>query len=411
MIGRVLPVGAFVTLFRAMLEADPLYSDLWLEGEITDVSRSAAGHTYFSLRDEDGAMKCVLFRGQALRLPQLPVSGAQVAVHGGLTLYPRTGAVQFSVDMLQPAGLGAAALELEYLRQRLAAEGLFDPSRKRLLPAWPRTIGVVTSPHGAAWHDVQTVIGRRYPLVSLVLSPTAVEGDGAAEGIVAALEALQREEDVDLIIVARGGGSGDDLAPFNDERVVRAVFACGVPVVAGIGHATDVTLAEDAADVVAPTPSAAAEICVPSLPELSYRIFTLRERLTDGLKSQQDVAQAAAKLAESGLARCCPQARVAVERERLAKQREQLRVALGDRLAAMRHDVASRDHLLAALDPVAVLNRGYAALHDVETARPVFSVDQAARVARLRATLADGAVDAKVETVLASDGQWLALPQ
>jgi exodeoxyribonuclease VII large subunit len=404
-IGRVLPVGAFVNLFRALLESDPLYSDLWLEGEITDLSRSAAGHTYFSLRDEDGALKCVLFRGEALRLPQLPVSGAQVAVHGGLTLYARAGAVQLSVDMLQPAGLGAAALELEYLRQRLAAEGLFDPSRKRPLPEWPRTIGVVTSAHGAAWRDVQAVIGRRYPLVSLVLSSTNVQGDGAAAGIVAALEALQREEEVDLIILARGGGSGDDLSAFNDERVVRAVFACTVPVVAGIGHATDTTLAEDAADVVAPTPSAAAEIAVPSVPELSYRVFTLRERLDDGMRAQRDAATMSARLAAARLARCHPQAQIAAERGRLTGCREALRTALTDRFDGMRLAVSSRGDVLGALDPHAVLRRGYAALHDAETTRPVFSVTQVTPGTRLEAVLADGAFEAVVALMPGGTGQ------
>ena len=180
-------------------------------------------------RDDDGCLKCVLFRGQALRQHHPLKFGDQVVVHGGLSIYPRSGAMQLVADLVQPAGLGAASLELEYLRQRLEAEGLFDPLRKRPLPTSPRTIGVVTSLHGAAWHDIVNVVARRYPLADLVLSPAQVQGDGAAESIVRALQTLQDEADVDVVILARGGGASDDLSAFNDERVVRAVFASPRP--------------------------------------------------------------------------------------------------------------------------------------------------------------------------------------
>jgi exodeoxyribonuclease VII large subunit len=396
MIGRVFPVGAFVHLFRALLEADPLYADLWLEGEIGDLSRSAAGHYYFNLRDEDGCLKCVLFRNQALRLPQLPVAGAQVALHGGLTLYHRSGAVQLSVDLIQPAGLGAAALELEYLRQRLAAEGLFDAARKRPLPAWPRTIGVVTSPHGAAWHDVQSVIGRRFPLASLVLSPAQVQGDGAAESLVAALAALQREAAVDVVIVARGGGGSDDLAAFNDERVVRAVFACSVPVVAGIGHATDRTLAEDAADVSAPTPSAAAELCVPLLDDLSSAVNDLCVRLNGAFSYQRTAAAIAIQEAAQRLQVHGPGARIAAEQTIVTSQAARLRAAMTQTIAARSQAATSQLALLAALDPAAVLARGYAVLEDIASGQPIFSVTQTAPDTTLRAVLDDGALLATV---------------
>src|SRR5215217_777716 len=279
MSARLLPVGAFVCLFREALESDPLYADLWLDGEVSDVSRSSAGHVYFNLRDDDGCLKCVLFRGQALRQHYPLRLGDQIVVHGGLSIYPRSGAIQLVADLVQPAGLGAASLELEYLRQRLEAEGLFDPLRKRPLPTSPGTIGVVTSLHGAAWHDIVNVVGRRYPLADLVLSPAQVQGDGAAESIVRALQTLQNEADVDVVILARGGGASEDLSAFNDERVVRAVFASRVPVVTGVGHATDRTLVEDVADVFAPTPSAAAELCVPSIADLSERLHSMESRL------------------------------------------------------------------------------------------------------------------------------------
>src|SRR4051812_20182104 len=306
MTARLLPVGAFVCLFREALESDPLYQDLWLEGEIGDLSRSSPGHVYFSLRDDDGSLKCVLFRGQALRQHHALRIGDQVVVHGGLSIYPRSGAIQLVADLIQPAGLGAASLELEYLRQRLEAEGLFDPLRKRALPASPGTIGVVTSLHGAAWHDIVNVVARRYPLADLVLSPAQVQGDGAAESIVRALQSLQDEADVDVVILARGGGASDDLSAFNEERVVRAVFALRVPVVAGVGHATDRTLVEDVADVFAPTPSAAAELCVPSIADLSERLQSLESRLVWAWAARLASAETALLAASHRLTASCP---------------------------------------------------------------------------------------------------------
>ena len=257
----VLPVGAFVHVLREALEADPLYSDLWLEGEISDLSQSAKGHIYFSLRDADGLLRCVMFRRQVMQTPRRPRVGDKVAVHGGISIYPASGSLQLIADLVTTAGQGAAALELEYLRQRLAQEGIFDASRKRPLPEWPRAIGVVTSRSGAAWQDIQSVVGRRYPLAHLVLAHAQVQGQGAVESIVTAIEMLQYVEHLDVIIVARGGGSSDDLAAFNDESVVRAVFASHVPVITGVGHASDETLVESAADVCAPTPSAAPDHC------------------------------------------------------------------------------------------------------------------------------------------------------
>ena len=397
MTARLLPVGVFVCLFRETLEADRFYSDLWLEGEVGDLSRSANGHTYFSLRDEDGTLKCVLFRNQALRQHQLPRLGDQVAVHGGMSLYPRSGTVQLVVDLVRPAGLGDATLELEYLRQRLEAEGLFDPGRKRELPSWPRTIGVVTSAHGAAWHDIQTVVSRRYPLTKLVLSPALVQGLGAAESIVAALTALQTDVGVDVIILARGGGGADDLSAFNDELVVRAVFAARVPVVAGIGHATDRTLVEDAADAFAATPSAAAEICVPSIIELDDRVDALTSRLLWSWRARRAEATLAAQNSVHRLAALTPHGRVQEGRTALAHNMAALNRAVKSPLAAARDRAAAADGLLTALDPAAVLRRGYAALHDPLHERPIFSAAQARASASVAVILSDGSFTATIE--------------
>ena len=396
--GRVLPVGAFVHLLRETLEQDPFYADLWLEGEVGDLSRSAAGHAYFTLRDDDGCLKCVLFRGQALRQHQPLRIGAQIAIHGGLSIYPRSGSLQLVVDLIRPAGLGAAWLERELLRQRLEDEGLFDERRKRPLPEWPRTIGVVTSPHGAAWHDIQTVVRRRYPLATLILSPAQVQGDGAPASIVAAIAAFHNEPTVDVIIVARGGGANDDLAAFDDERVVRAVFAAPAPVIAGIGHATDRTLTEEVADAAAPTPSAAAEISVPSAAHLAEQLRSLESRLTWALATHKADAATNHRSLSRRLAAHNPTTTIQRHQHAIASATARLRQTQRRILDARRMDVAQAAALLDVLDPAAVLGRGYAAVQRKDTRQPIYSIDQINNGDALVTMLHDGSIATLVES-------------
>ena len=389
----VLPVGAFVCLFRESLEADPLYSDLWLEGEISDLSQSAKGHIYFSLRDADGLLRCVMFRRQAMQTPRRPRVGDQVAVHGGLSVYPNSGSLQLIADLVTTAGQGAAALELEYLRQRLEQEGIFDASRKRSLPAWPRAIGVVTSRSGAAWHDIQSVVARRYPLTQLLLAHAQVQGQGAVESIVTAIELLQFVEMVDVIIVARGGGSSDDLAAFNDEAVVRAVFASHVPVVTGVGHATDQTLVESAADVCAPTPSAAAELCVPSQADLGLRIGQLHSRLAESMLLSLAGAQTRARRQSSRLLASGPRAQISAAKRDIERSRSSLESGLNATLQPARGRLHSGSAVLEALSPAAVLDRGFAAISLPGESQAVHTIRQARPGATARARVSDGEIE------------------
>ena len=393
---RLLPVGAFVYLLREALEADPLYSDLWLEGEIIDLSRSSAGHTYFSLGDDDGCLKCVLFRGQALRQHQLPKLGDQVVVHGGLSIYTRSGAMQLVADLVQPAGLGLVSLELEYLRQRLEAEGLFDPRRKRPLPTAPRTIGVVTSEHGAAWHDIVAVVRRRFPLAELLLAPAQVQGEGAPASIVQALQAILTESRVDVIILARGGGATDDLSAFNDERVVRAVFASHVPIVVGVGHATDRTLVEDAADLHAPTPSAAAELCVPSSEALKEHVESLTSQLASSFFTQRATGVAAVHTAAQRLFASNPTVRLQESRAAVHASANRLQRSAVMRKTVEKQGLARAAGVLAALEPAAVLKRGYAAIQRMDNGLPVFSVAQVQPGSEIAALLEDGSFKSTV---------------
>ncbi|MCA9880469.1 MAG: exodeoxyribonuclease VII large subunit [Thermomicrobiales bacterium] len=389
----VLPVGAFVCLFRDSLEADPLYSDLWLEGEITDLSQSSRGHVYFSLRDPDGLLRCVMFRRQLMQAPRRPRVGDQVAVHGGLSVYSNSGSLQIVADLVTPAGQGAAALELEYLRQRLEQEGIFDASRKRRLPAWPRAIGVVTSRNGAAWQDIQSVIARRYPLTQLLLAHAQVQGQGAVESLVTAIELLQYVETVDVIIVARGGGSNDDLSAFNDEAVVRAVFASHVPVVTGVGHATDRTLVEAAADLAAPTPSAAAELCVPSQTDLGLRIGQLHTQLAESMRVSVAGFRSRTQRQTDRLLASGPQTRFSESRREIDRSCVRLDAGVTANLAPARARLHAGSAVLEALSPAAILDRGFAAISLPGESQALHSINQGRKGARARARVADGEID------------------
>lgn len=340
---RIMEVAQVAEYVSATFEADPLLGDLWLRGEVSNLSRSSAGHYYFCLKDQSGQLRSVLFRGNALRGATVPTAGSTMVAHGRVTFYPPQGAIQLVVDALFPEGIGLAQMQFEALYRRLEAEGLFDAGRKRALPRFPRCIGIATSETGAVIHDLLTVLGRRYPLAHVVLASTVVQGDGAPRGVIRAMESLNAWRDpatlrgVDLIIVARGGGSAEDLACFNDEGLARAIFASAAPVVSAIGHESDVTLADFVADVRAPTPSAAAEIVAPDILSLRSNVQSLRSR------------------GESRILR-------AIENGRLNARyaRSKLVTTLLRRLEIAREQVTSSRLQLEVLNPDATLARGYA---------------------------------------------------
>ena len=324
-----------------VLEADPLLGDVWLRGEVASASRSPAGHHYFSLRDEQAQLRCVLFRGSAFNSPVMPANGLALVAHGSLRIYERSGACELVADLLFPEGVGLAQLQAERLYRRLEAEGLFSPARKRPLPAWPARIGVVSSERGAVIHDLLSVVGRRFPLAEVVWVPAPVQGPGAAAAMQHALVRLglwRRDgQPLDVIVLARGGGSDDDLAAFNDERLVRAVFASPVAVVSAVGHATNLTLVDLVADLRAPTPSAAAELLVPDVQAIGRDVAALGER------------------AQVAIGR-----RLADARHETARAQARAEAALGQRLQLERARLAGLSARLATLSPQQTLRRGYA---------------------------------------------------
>ncbi|MCH8224336.1 MAG: exodeoxyribonuclease VII large subunit [Chloroflexi bacterium] len=390
----VYTVSQVTSYLREALESDPLLGDLNVAGEVSNLRVSGAGHSYFTLKDQQNILNSVMFRGQAGA--DLLANGTSISAHGRITFYEPRGSTDFMVDLVMAEGAGELALEFERLSLRLEAEGLFEAARKRPLPQFPKVVGLVTSPSGAVFHDIQNVIRRRYPLVELILSPTTVQGNDAAANIVAAIEALNREGRSDVIIVARGGGSLEDLWPFNEEIVARAVYASRIPVVSGVGHETDNTITDRVADVRAPTPSAAAELVVPDAAILKARLREIAVRSQRSLAYQLEgmrsrVADHVRRL-EVGL----PD--IGTWRRRVDDLARTAHSLLTGRLSRDRLRVEGMAYRVAALDPAAPLRRGFAVVQKTATQQVVNSTTQVLAGDLLTITVADGQIPATAGT-------------
>jgi len=279
---KVWKVAELTARIRDLLEGE--FRSLWVEGEISNCRGAQSGHIYFTLKDASAQIRCVCFRTQARLLKFRPEDGLHVTVRGGLSVYEQRGEYQIYVELIEPVGLGALQLAFEQLKNRLEAEGLFDPARKKPLPVLPRTIGLVTSPTGAAVRDILRILRRRFPNLRLKLYPVRVQGDGAAGDIVEAIRHFNRTREVEVMILARGGGSLEDLWAFNEEGVARAIAQSAIPIISGVGHETDFTIADFVADLRAPTPSAAAEIVVRTRQEFSKHVVQLEQQLVHLLR-------------------------------------------------------------------------------------------------------------------------------
>jgi exodeoxyribonuclease VII large subunit len=375
---------------KELLESDAELQDVWLEGEVSNLTQSTAGHLYFTLKDSGAALNCVMWRSAAWQLDWQPRHGEAVVAHGRVSVYPARGLYQLYVDRLRPAGLGDLHARFEELRDRLRAEGLFDVERKQPCPPFPRVLGIATSPQAAALRDVLHVLARRYPLVEVLLAPTLVQGEQAPAQIVSALQALDARDDVDLILLVRGGGSLEELWAFNDERVARAIAACRHPVVSGVGHETDFTIADFVADLRAPTPSAAAELAVPDQDELRQHLRAWEARL--GANMERHLRQAREALAQQqrDLQRLSPRARIDTDRQRVDDLSRRASRALEHALALGRSSVAGFHARLVALSPHATLQRGYAIVRREESGAVVRSVQQVRTGDRLAIQVQDG---------------------
>ncbi len=434
-------VGELTRYLRDLLESDANLADVWVQGEVSNVSRPRSGHLYFTLKDAKAQLRVVMWKPRVLRLRFLPQNGQQVEVHGSVSVYEAGGQYQLYADTIRPVGEGALYREFLRLKAQLEAEGLFDPARKRPVPLFPRRIGIVTSPTGAALRDMLNTIRRRYPLAEVVLAPTLVQGEQAPESIVRALEALNAHARPDVILLARGGGSAEDLWAFNDERVVRAVAASAAPVITGVGHQTDFTLVDFAADLRAPTPTAAAEKATPNRDDLRYDLRRLGQRLARALDTRLQAERLRLRTVALRLERRAPLAlvqsdrqrlddlearlhraleqlirrrrlelghlqrrlramaphqRLRAQREMLDDLRERLRRAWAQHLRWRRATLQSQADRLNALSPLAVLQRGYAIVRD-ERGRVVRRAEQVAPGDAVEVLLGQGRLWGRVE--------------
>jgi len=428
---RILGVSEVTKAVRDAIRAHEGLRDVWVEGEVGRVTVSSAGHAYFTLKDERNALQCVWFRDERVRSAFQPQAGLRIVAHGRVDLFEPQGALQLYVESIQPAGFGDLTLRFEALKARLTQEGLFDTGRKRALPPRPATIAVITSPTGVVWRDIGHVLARRWPLTQVVLVACKVQGEEAPASIVSAFRRLERwieqsrregrpEDAPQVTILARGGGSLEDLWSFNDERVVRAVVAHSVPVVCGVGHEVDVTLADFAADVRAPTPSAAAELVVPDRGEWEKAFRRASERIASAAGGQLGTLRRDLDAERRALARLDPLAQLAASRERVGLLLDRgvravdgalgrRRVALDTVSAALpelatartrraRSDLDAAMAALAVLDPQRTLERGYAIVRRTADGAIVRAPGEAPPATPLRLRVAEGEIAATVDT-------------
>lgn len=348
---------------KRLFDTDSLMQSVMITGEISNLSNHyRTGHLYFSLKDEAAAIKAVMFNRQAARLRFVPENGMKVTVIGRISAYERDGVYQIYVDVMQPDGAGSLAVAFEQLKKKLSEEGLFDQSRKRNLPPFPKRIGVITSPTGAAVQDIFNILGRRYPLADIVFEPVSVQGVSAPSEMIRALEKLGRRNIVDLIIIGRGGGSVEDLWCFNDELLARAVAACPVPVISAVGHETDFTICDFAADLRAPTPSAAAELAVPDIKTLMLNTASLTDRLYGSINQRISAERRKLDMLLSVRNFSEPGSFFNSEKDKVSNLSLRLIRAEENRLSHEKVALSGLTASLEGLNPLSVLLRGYAAV-------------------------------------------------
>ena len=427
---------------------EDVFHSIWIEAELSNVSRPASGHIYFTLKDAGAQVRGALFKSRTFGMRFKPIDGMQVLVRGKVSLYEARGEFQLIAEHMEPAGEGALQREFDQLKARLAAEGLFDAALKRPLPRWPRRIGVITSPSGAAIRDVLSVLGRRFPLIEVDVLPVPVQGRDAPAAIVAMLQAANVAARHDVLLLTRGGGSLEDLWAFNDEAVARAVRASAIAVVAAVGHEIDFSIAEFAADLRAATPSAAAELLVPDrdallrqlgdarrnvvraqgrrIQSLAQRVDHLQARLVarhpqnrlqqtrqriDGLAArlmqvgQRRVEQRSARVAQllARLRALNPQPRIDRQREHIGMLAARLAASTAKRVDRQRAHLLVLARALNAVSPLATLHRGYAILRDPQTGMTLRSINNMAVGEDVVARIADGYVSLQILTVSAAD--------
>lgn len=397
-------VSNLTRYIRGLLESDLALQDVWVEGEVSNVSRPASGHIYFTIKDRGASLRAVMWRSAAARQAYTLQDGDAIEVHGAISVYDAGGSYQLYADLIRPAGQGILYQEFLRLKEKLESEGLFEVERKRPLPAWPRVIGIITSATGAALRDMLHTLRRRYPLALVILAASPVQGEEAPPGLVAALDALHRlDPRPDVILMARGGGSIEDLWAFNDERVARAVASSEIPVISGVGHETDFTIVDFVADLRAPTPTAAAELATPDREELLAGLSELQIRLLRHIQVEVQNRRQLWQQAAFALRRSSPLLEVRIHRQRLDEVQRQLNTHLRHTLQLRRMKSDGSARRLAALSPQAVLSRGFAVIRKAD-GHVVRSPDQVSAGERLQVNVSEGEFAVRVDQETNQDG-------
>ncbi len=392
-------IGAFSVselnnFIKNLFENNRTLSAVTVKGEISNFTAHRSGHLYFSLKDSEGQIRAVMFRSSAARLKFMPESGMKVIVHGSVAVYPRDGSYQIYVSTMQPDGIGALYLAYEQLKEKLLAEGLFAPAHKLAIPKIPTKIGVITSPTGAAVRDIINVSSRRFPLADIYLFPSLVQGDGAEENLIRAIEYFDNSRLVDVIIIGRGGGSIEDLWAFNSERLARRIYEAQIPIISAVGHETDFTICDFVSDLRAPTPSAAAELAVPDIKELMQRIDDTSERASRALLYSVDIAKE--RLNRVSVAQISRLAEKTIEEYRLGinNKLEKAGRALESCLQNAKTRLAANAEKMTVMNPLSVLARGYS-ITEIEE-KTVKSAAELKIGDELKIRLSDGAIGARV---------------
>lgn len=386
-------------IIKSLLEGEPFLSDVFVRGEISNFKAHSSGHFYFSLKDEGGILKSVMFRSSAVNLPFLPENGMKVVAHGRISSYVRDGQYQLYADSMEPDGIGSLYVAFEQLKSKLSKEGLFDENRKKAIPKIPRRVGVITSPTGAAVRDIINVTGRRFPYAEIVIYPSLVQGPDAALSLCNGVQYFNEKNNVDTIIIGRGGGSLEDLWAFNDEMLARTISASDIPIISAVGHETDFTICDFVSDMRAPTPSAAAEIAVPDMQELKRKINNIISRESSVLSLKIDSYRKRLSLIKNSRVLLSPMNMIDDKNLSVLELSKKLDNLIDLSISEKRHKLSAAVGQLNALNPMSIVSRGYSAIFD-DTGSVVKSIKDVNVGETVDLKVSDGTIKANVISVV-----------
>ena len=396
---KTVSVTELNSIIKSLLEGEPFLSDVFVRGELSNFKAHSSGHFYFSLKDEGGILKSVMFRSSAVNLPFLPENGMKVVAHGRISSYVRDGQYQLYADSMEPDGIGSLYVAFEQLKSKLSKEGLFDENRKKAIPKIPRRVGVITSPTGAAVRDIINVTGRRFPYAEIVIYPSLVQGPDAALSLCNGVQYFNEKNNVDTIIIGRGGGSLEDLWAFNDEMLARTISASDIPIISAVGHETDFTICDFVSDMRAPTPSAASEIAVPDMQELKRKINNIISRESSVLSLKIDSYRKRLSLIKNSRVLLSPMNMIDDKNLSVLELSKKLDNLIDLSISEKRHKLSAAVGQLNALNPLSIFSRGYSAIFD-DTGSVVKSIKDVNVGETVDLKVSDGTIKANVISVV-----------